>query len=300
MDHDKCFLPGGYFDESGQLHKEVELVPLSGREEELLVNTADRGAAIQVSTILGRCVKRIGHFDEVTEEIVRNLLVGDRQYLMLKLREITFGERVQATVTCPWPDCGGGVDISFNISDIPIKDASLTSPIHEFKLSAIAEGDPHIIWFRLPNGADQEALSGQLIQNQAVATTQLLWRCIQRIDDIEGPDIEYVRSLPTHTRVQIEQRMQALGPDVELTMEAVCPECDRSFSIPFDLQEFFFDELKTSRELLLREIHYLAFHYHWGEQEIMSMTRDKRQQYIDILAEEIDRMNSGVQNSAAR
>ena len=45
---------------------------------------------------------------------------------------------------------------------------------------------------------------------------------------------------------------------------------------------------------LYREVHYLAYHYHWSESEIMAMTRDKRHTYIDVLADEIDGLNSGT------
>lgn len=300
MDYCKCTLPGGYIDETGQIHKEVKLVPLSGREEELLVNTAERGGAAQVSTILSRCVKHIGTIDTVSEDLIRQLLVGDRQYLMLKLREFTFGERVQATVTCPWPGCDTDVDVNFNISDIPIKDANLTSLIHKCELSDIPDKETYTVRFRLPNGDDQESLSKLMTENNALASSNLLWRCIQSIGETVTPSLDQVRDLSSQARNQIEQQMQNLAPDMELNMEAVCPECDRSFTIPFDLQEFFFGELKTSRELLRREIHYLAYHYHWSEQEILSMTRDKRHEYIEVLADEIERLNSGGQYSAAR
>jgi len=298
MDYGKCSLPGGYIDEAGQLHKEVSLVPLSGREEELLVSMSGQGAAAQVSTILSCCVKHIGSISDVSKDLMQKLLVGDRQYLMLKLREITFGEKVQASVSCPWPECDTGVDVNFRIPDIPIKDAQLTTLIHECEFSVGSEDARQKVWFRLPNGADQEALSKKFHENNAIAATQLLWRCIQRIDEIKSPTIEQVRDLSSNVRQQIEQRMQKLAPDVELTMQAQCPECHRDFSIPFDIQEFFFGELKTSRELLRREVHYLAYHYHWSEQDILSMTRDKRHEYIDVLTEEIDRLNSGVQSSA--
>ena len=294
MDYGKCFLPGGYFDETGQLHKEVELAALSGREEELLLSTAGRGGAVQVTAVLSRCIKRLGTFTSIDDELTRRLLVGDRRYLMLKLRELTFGGRVQATVTCPWPDCGGGVDVSFNIPDIPIKDAQLIAPVHELALAAGTQESPVKILFRLPAGADQEAMSDREEDNEAMLLSRLLWRCIERIDDNPAPTLEQVHALPSQTRRQIEQRMQALAPDVELTMEAECPECQRDFTVPFDIQEFFFGELKTSRELLRREIHYLAYHYHWSEREIMEMPQPKRRKYIEVLAEEIERLNDAV------
>jgi hypothetical protein len=49
-----------------------------------------------------------------------------------------------------------------------------------------------------------------------------------------------------------------------------------------------------SGDMLYREIHYLAYHYHWSEREIMDMTRDKRRKYIEVLADEIERLNNAL------
>jgi hypothetical protein len=38
---------------------------------------------------------------------------------------------------------------------------------------------------------------------------------------------------------------------------------------------------------LYRDVHYLALHYHWSENEIMCMTTSKRKQYIDLLEDEL-------------
>jgi hypothetical protein len=300
MVYGNCILPGGYIDDDNHRHREVELAPLSGHEEELLAANISKGAAAQVTAILARCVKQLGTLDRINEDLMRKLLVGDRQFLMLKLRAITFGERVQATTTCPWSDCGTEVDVDFNISDIQVEDAGLDTQLHRMDLDMPEEGRPKKIWFRLPNGSDQENLNALASDNPAEISSRLLWRCIQRIDDQQSPDLEQIRKLSSSVRIQIESQMQTLAPDVDLTMETCCPQCQRDFTIPFDIQSFFFGEMHNSRELLRREIHYLAYHYHWSEQDILSMTRDRRQQYIDILSDEIERMNAGVQHSAAR
>jgi hypothetical protein len=85
--------------------------------------------------------------------------------------------------------------------------------------------------------------------------------------------------------------MEAAAPQVDLTLAAHCPECEREFAVPFDLPGFFLGECKTSRELLYREVHYLAYHYHWSEQEIMALPREKRRTYITLLAEELRRVS---------
>jgi hypothetical protein len=104
--------------------------------------------------------------------------------------------------------------------------------------------------------------------------------------------VEQVAGLSALARSQIEERMRQLAPAVEQAMEAKCAECGRTFVAPFDIQRFFLGELRTDSDLLYQEVHYLAYHYHWSEHEIMEMTRDRRRRYIDVLADAIEVLNS--------
>src|SRR5205823_7046384 len=103
-----------------------------------------------------------------------------------------------------------------------------------------------------------------------------------------------VAALPSAVRAAIEERMRQLTPKIEQRLEAECSECGRSFVAPFDIHRFFFGDLRTDAGLLYREVHYLAYHYHWSEQEIMAMTREKRRTYIDVLADAIEVLNDGA------
>ena len=295
-----CLLPGGYLDTEGVTHREVVISPLTGREEEVLARANEVSSAILVTSILSNCIKRIGTLTDITEEVTRTLSVGDRQFLMLKLRELTYGERVEVTLSCPWPDCGERVDIDFRISDIPVKQGKQSSFSHKMKLSTEAisdlgwEKENGDVYFRIPNGSDQEILAPLLLENEAEALTQLLWRCLFKLGEHNEPTKSQVQDLTPLARMEIEKEMEVVSPAMELNMDAVCPECGRKFTAPFDLQEFFFGEFRTSQELLYREIHYLAYHYHWSESEIMNFPREKRRQYIDVLSEEIERLNNAI------
>lgn len=295
-----CRLPGGYRDQRGQLHREAELVPLSGHEEELLADLEAPASAALVTTVLSRCTRRIGSLSPVGEDLARGLLVADRQFLLLKLHQVSFGSRVQATVSCPWPDCGERADLDFSIDDVPVRGAHHPGPLHRMELSAEAalvdeHGQVHReVVFRLPDGADQEAISPLLARDEAAALTALLGRCVQRIGAVDTPDEGSLLRLPALGRAEIERAMEAAAPKLELTMDLRCPECGRPFSMPLELQDFFFGELHTSRDLLYREVHYLAFHYHWSEREILDLPRDKRRAYIEVLAEEIERLNDAA------
>jgi hypothetical protein len=290
-------LPAGYLDASGVLHRQVQLHALSGHEEELLSSTEYPGPET-VTEVLRNCVDRIGSITEIDSDILRQLCVADRQYLLLMLRQLTFGDRVQATLPCPWPGCGENVDLDFNISDIPLTLCSYQANYHlELEpdlcvdILALADTAPVTVVYRLPNGGDQEAVLKANRNNGSRALSQLFSRCIVRIGSVENPTEEFIRSLPAQLRKRIEEDMESHAPNLDLTMEAHCPGCQRNFTAPFELQDFFFGEIKFGTQLLFREVHYLAFHYHWSENEILAMPRSRRRQYIEILSDEIEKIN---------
>lgn len=291
------FLPGGYVDEHGITHREVELIPLTGREEEWLAGDQRLELAPRITALLSQCIRRIGSINRVSEDITRKLLVADRQYLVLKMRELTLGSYVHAHLHCPWPDCGKKVMIDFSVNDIPVTDSMEQGLLHTMELSDEAlflteQGDTfREITFRLPNGSDQEIIAPITADNEAQASTLLLQRCIESIGPFQHPDDDMMTRLSPLARMEIERRMEAIAPKVELSMESECPECGREYALPFDPAQFFLTELRLSRGRLHREVHYLAYHYHWSEQEIMSMPRPRRHTYIEVLSQEIERLN---------
>jgi hypothetical protein len=293
-------LPGGYWDTAGQLHRDFELSALTGREEELLAQAGRSQSATLVTEVLSRCVRRLGGISPVPPDVTRRLLVADRQFLLLQVRRVTFGDLVHADLICPWPDCGAQVSVDFPVSGVPVEEPPYRAPLHTMTLSAAAltngtdlGGDGEVC-FRLPDGSDQEELSDLLAHNEADALTALLCRCVQRLGPFRPPDREQMSGLSALARAEIEERMRQLAPAVEQSMAAACVGCGRTFVAPFDAQRFLLGELRTDSQLLYQEVHYLAFHYHWSEHEIMGMTRDKRQTYIDVLADSIEVLNSGA------
>jgi hypothetical protein len=293
-------LPGGYRDASGTVHREVELAPLSGREEELLAGMQENAAARLITEVLCRCVARIGAVQPVTPDVARALLVADRQLLLLRIRELSFGDRCTGTLACPWPGCAAKVDIDFSTHDIPVRAADALTPTYRIELSDAAAvvddaGVAHrAVIVRLPTGADQEAIGAEVMTNPARALTLLLERCVVGADPPVEDTTDLVQRLSPRARQEIEAALEERAPALDLEMALTCPECGRAFTAPLDITDFFFGELRTSRDLLYRQVHYIAFHYHWSEREILALPREKRLAYIDILADEIEAINSAV------
>ncbi|MFI6324339.1 hypothetical protein ACIBG8_42920 [Nonomuraea sp. NPDC050556] len=290
-------LPGGYADGRGRIHREAEVIAMTGRDEELLADGS--GSAVLVTALLSRCVRRIGTITPVTPEVARGLLVADRQFLLLKVREATFGTAVRSSIACPRPECGRRIDVEFDTADIPVVESADKGPQFPMTLDTQdglrADGGTHReLVFRLPHGGDQEALSAVLQKNDAAALTALLERCILRIGPFEPAPPELVARLSPRARLAVERRMAELAPQLDLTMESTCPECGHGYSVPFEIQSFLFGELRVNAGLLRGELHYLAYHYHWSEQEIMDMPRERRRRYVAMLTDEIERSHADL------
>lgn len=292
-------LPGGFF-QNGSCFREVKLHPPTGRVEELLGDASNSPfLASAITTLLAHCIERIGPIIDITPEIVRNLLVGDRDYLILKLREITIGDRVEAIIVCPNPQCGEKIDIDFDLRHTPVKEGEISSQVFTVTLprqEAFEDNEPnrhYEIEFRLPNGADQEELAPLVVNNESEAVNKLLARCIQRIDGTMEIDESQIEKLPLSARRKIEKTMMELAPQVDLEMEAKCPECEKAFSFPFNVSQFSLDEMKANLNELYQEVHFLAFYYKWSECDILSMTPKKRRRYLELLSEQIERSKRG-------
>lgn len=255
--------------ESGRRLGRAELRLLTGYEEEWIAGHADTANALMTTKLLSDCIVRLDEMP-ADETMVRRLLVGDRDFLILQLRRMTLGERFAAVLNCP--ACNAAMDVEFSAQDIFVEPRPQSAAIYNWQSKDPARsGRP--IRFRLPNGGDQETVT-ELAADQAVKN--LLDRCL--IDDGGKP-------LSPDEREAVINEMNRLTPQIDLDLDLSCPECLHAFTSPFDCTAFFFSELRAQSRHLTREVHYLALHYHWSEADIMNLRRDRRRAYLALLNE---------------
>ena len=113
-------LPVGYTDEDGQVHRIASLRKMTGHEEALLADRKLRqNAARLVTQLLAACVKRIGEIAPVPRNVISELTSPDRNFLLLQLRRITFGDAIEATYVCP--SCGESTRITHDLDEVPVR-----------------------------------------------------------------------------------------------------------------------------------------------------------------------------------
>ena len=261
-----CELPGGLVLGDRRLGR-AELRPLTGREEEWVTRHAGAASAHLVTKLLSACLVQLEDVP-VNSDIISKLLVGDRDYLILQLRRMTLGDRFAAVFSCP--ACKRAMDVEFHAQDVFVEARPQTETVYTLDV----DGGQRVVLYRLPNGADQEAVA-DLSPRDAVEA--LLARCI--VPGLGGAP------LTEEERAAVIAEMDRRAPQIDLELDLNCPECGHSFTTPFDCTSFFFSEIRAHSRHLMREVHYLALHYHWSESEILNLQRDRRRGYLALLNE---------------
>jgi hypothetical protein len=81
----------------------------------------------------------------------------------------------------------------------------------------------------------------------------------------------------------VEAALEAADPALVLDLSGTCPECGTTQETPFSIAGFLAAALRRDAAFLRREIHVLARGYGWGPGEILSLTRQERQDFVRLI-----------------
>lgn len=273
-------LPIGVWKE-GERHQDAVVRPLQGRDEAALLESGAPSVRAEWTTaVLHRCLEALGPVRSVPAEMVRSLTVGDREALLLHLRRLTLGDALPCVLTCP--ACGEKMDLELTTRELLLPPQPLGQK--EQAVTIEAEETSYRVHFRLPTGADQEAVGELGARDPEAAARQLAGRCVNRVVDGQGTELPE-EAWPSALVEQLSDEMEKLDPQAELVINVQCPACERDFSFLFDTATYFSEELERREAQLYREVHTLAWYYHWSEAEIMSLTLQERARYIGLINE---------------
>jgi hypothetical protein len=274
-------LPGGYWLD-GACYRDAELRPLNSGDDVFVVEEGGSlSPARRTTALLARCLKRLGPpGSPVGAEQVRSLTVGDREVLLLHLRRLTLGERVQCVLRCPDRGCGEKLDLELDVGELLLPPYPHARQHHETMVAG--NGTSYRVRFRLPTGADQEAVETLARIDLNAAAHSVLERCIEEVVEEDAGAVE---ALPPVVAERLPALMAELDPHAELRLNLACPACRNGFSALLDAGTYFIQELEGKTKHLYREVHTLALYYHWSEAEIVAMSTRKRGMYLGLLEE---------------
>jgi hypothetical protein len=270
-------LPNG-FSVDGAHSREASLRELTGEEQRALAEDCQAlPAAAWTTEVLARCVTRLGSLAGPDRPALRALTVGDRDALLLHLHKMSFGESIQCEARCPGEGCIERLELTLPVKDLLLPPYPHGARDHELRVTDIS-GAQAQVRFRLPTGEDHETAAALASTDMAASVTALLRRCVLSVEPAD---------LTETVATALSERMAELDPQAELLLNAKCPACGRAFRARFDVAAFLRQRLEERAQALYREVHLLAFHYHWSERDILAMSSHVRQRYLRLLATEL-------------
>ncbi|HET7536469.1 MAG TPA: hypothetical protein VFJ90_08450 [Candidatus Didemnitutus sp.] len=202
---------------------------------------------------------------------LERLPLGERDALLLDLRERTFGSALSSTTACP--ACGGQVQADFTTR-------SIRAPRKNRKENWELDHQGVTARFRLLDSLDLEAVTQAA--DEESARRALLGRCLATAGGTRGdtPDVSefsdaFVTALAT--------RLADADPQADVSLALDCPGCGHRWDAPFDIAGFFWIELQSYARRLLQEIHELASAYGWTEAQILALTPARRAAYLELV-----------------
>jgi hypothetical protein len=247
---DLVTLPGGLI-KDGKVTKTAIVRELTGADEELLSKASKsinpyRPNPFHFIDRLLRCgVVQIGDLPESkTEELLKELLVGDREQLILGIRRATYGEELDVD---NWrcTNCGNTEDLSMELADIPV--VEMNNPIDEISFDVnLKKGG--VARVRLANGEDQIALYEKDELTQAQQETILLSRCVIKITTAQGieqnvagfPSLVLGMSVPDRHRILDELYKRQPGPKYD-KVKYRCDACGEEVFVAVGIGNLFLD-----------------------------------------------------------
>lgn len=264
-------LPGGPFREDRR-RSEVVIRQLTGADEEFLAETGARlSPAARTTELLARVVERLGDATPSRDELAA-LTAGDREALLLHVLRLTFGSSLDCTLACE--QCGALLDIELAVDELVLAPYETWEQVYEISLGD--EPQPESVTFRLPSGADQEAIAAIASRNPQMAVETLVRRCL--LDGAGNTD----RAVDDRLAAQLAERMASLDPQAVIELVTVCPDCDARIEAQVDTLELLCRRVGAHHGQLIADVDLLARSYHWSEDVILGLPVGRRRAYADV------------------
>jgi hypothetical protein len=192
------------------------------------------------------------------------LSASDRDGLLAALHRGLWGDRIVSSLECS--ACGVMYDLAFDLSALQrrLEDGREAARVVAPRTLEDADGAR----FRLPTAGEEDAAA----QLGAVSGRASLAAAIAGEERGTASDLD--------------ERLEALAPLIDVDLKAACTECDHAALARFDIQSFVLQRLLDERQGVLSEIHALASAYGWSLGEILELPRSLRRSLTERLADD--------------
>jgi len=248
-------LPAGVMD-GDKVVTTADIIPMTGMTRKDIARADVRRDATRVTdVILQSCVKALGSV-KIDRRTFTEMLLGDREFLLLQIRKISKGDDVRFSMSCG--TCEEPFHGTFSITnDVPVypmpKDVEVVQdgqgrPQRVFKVQSEEYGVEAV--FRFPTGADQAVIAKSMRANPVASVYTLLGRCLISFNGASQMEVEanLFENLPLPALDFIQSEFYSHQPGPDFSEPVRCPNCGAENQMVFQSADFFFDPEVTRRK----------------------------------------------------
>ena len=159
-----------------------------------------------------------------------NLILIDKLFLLLKIRELSYGKDYSVGVGCQ--HCGFVNNLTVALDELPVKHVPEDLNVFEIPVDLSGIKKPAVI--STPIGAEEQFLNNEIDQN--------LWRFIKSIDGNDSKTVisKVVKQLPIIDIHTIVKAFSLEQYGVQSTVKFSCDSCNHTNVISLPIDENFF------------------------------------------------------------
>jgi len=229
----------------------------------------DRHAVDRALVLLARAMPEVAWGDLV------RLSPGERDGLLLTVRQTTFGPTMTMVARCP--DCGEPQEFTATCDELTLAPPPSATALHrpEPRFGRI-ERDGYTVDYRAPDSRDLAEVAAA--PDVDTAARRLMERCVRSA--WAGGAAVAVNALPPEVAAAVAEALDTDDPQGNVAFGFACPGCGREWAALLDLAHLLWRDVATCAQGVLEQVHALATAYGWREPDILAMSPARRHFYL--------------------
>ena len=238
---------GKFYPSDHSLHNKevIEMRFMTAKDEDILTSPALLRNGLAIDRLIENLIVE-------TNVNVNDLLLGDKNAVILAARISGYGEQYNVNVTCP--NCEASIEHQFDLSEIPHQNGTIPEDDNE-NVYLTPEGtfvaklpkSRFSVEFKLLTGQDEEylekvALKTKKLNLPEASATNLLKRLVVSVNDINVTSEinNFIDNMPAQDARFLRACVVTVTPNVDMTQEVECSSCGTlsEMAVPFT-SEFF-------------------------------------------------------------
>ena len=238
---------GKFYPSDHPLHNKevIEMRFMTAKDEDILTSPA----LLRNGLAIDRLIENLIVDSNVS---VNDLLIGDKNAVILAARISGYGEQYNVNVTCP--NCQASIEHEFDLSEIPHQNGTIPEDDNE-NVYLTPEGtfvaklpkSQFSVEFKLLTGQDEDylekvALKTKKLNLPEASATNLLKRLVVSVNDVTVTSEinNFIDNMPAQDARFLRACVTTVTPNVDMTQEVECSSCGTvsEMAVPFT-SEFF-------------------------------------------------------------